>query len=166
MTPQIVAAPAALAGRHNLAEFRCAESELNRWLIQRASVNQAEGATRTFVICAGHDRVIAYYSLCAGAILRELAPSTVRRNMPEPIPVAILARLAVDSQWSGQGIGRELLRDAILRAIRLSCEMGIRALLCHAINERAKQFYLRHGFLASPVDPLTVMVKLPRMDLA
>lgn len=158
----LVTAPAPLGEAHLLDSFRCSEPDLESWLKQRARRNQLEGASRTFVVCAG-DQVVGYYALAAGAVLHEKAPGSIKRNMPEPIPVAVLGRLAAHVDWAGQGIGTGLLRDAILRTARLSEEMGIRALLCHAINERARQFYLHHGFIASPIEPLTVMLNIAKL---
>ena len=80
--------------------------------------------------------------------------------MPEPIPVAVLGRLAVHTDWNGHGVGAGLLRDAVLRTAKLAEEMGIRALLCHAIDENAKKFYLHHGFIESPIEPLMVMLNI------
>ena len=133
------------------------------WLKQRALRNQSEGASRTFVVCAGTN-VIGYYALAAGAVLHENTPGSVRRNMPEPIPVAVLGRLAVHADWTGKGIGAGLLKDAVLRTVRLGTEMGIRALLCHAIDESAKQLYLHHGFIESPIDPLTLMLNIAKLS--
>ena len=115
-----------------------------------------------FVVCAGNE-VVGYYALSAGAVLHETVPGNVRRNMPEPIPVAVLGRLAVHSDWNGQGVGAGLLKDAILRTARLAEEIGIRALLCHAIDENAKKFYLHHGFIESPIEPLTVMLNIAKL---
>ena len=157
-----ITAPAPLGEAHRLDTFRCSEPDLEFWLKQRARRNQWEGASRTFVVCAG-DELIGYYALAAGAVLHEKAPGSIRRNMPEPIPVAVLGRLAVHLDWAGQGIGTGLLKDAILRTARLAEEMGIRALLCHAINEKARQFYLHHGFASSPIEPLTVMLNIARL---
>lgn len=160
--PAAVSAPAPLSEAHRLETFRCVRPELEIWLKQRARKNQLEGASRTFVVCAG-DEVIGYYALAAGAVLHEAAPGGIRRNMPEPIPVAVLGRLAVHTDWGGQGIGSGLLKDAILRTVRLSREMGIRALLAHAVDESARQFYLRNGFMESPIEPLTVMLNIARL---
>lgn len=110
-------------------------------------------------MCSGNE-VVGYYCLAAGAVVRGKAPGSVRRNMPDPIPVAVIGRLAVHADWQGQGIGAGLLKDAILRTVRLAEEMGIRALLAHALNEDAKQFYLRHGFSESPIESLTVMLNV------
>lgn len=86
--------------------------------------------------------------------------------MPDPIPVAVLGRLAVHTDWVGRGIGRGLLKDAVLRVLQTSEQLAIRALLCHAIDTRAKDFYLRHGFIESPIDPLTLMLGLSRLQNA
>ena len=151
-----------LAEAHRLDSFRCGKPELEFWLKQRARKNQLEAASRTFVVCAGNE-VVGYYALSAGAVLHETVPGNVRRNMPEPIPVAVLGRLAVHSDWNGQGVGAGLLKDAVLRTARLAEEIGIRALLCHAIDENAKKFYLHHGFIESPIEPLTVMLNIARL---
>jgi GNAT superfamily N-acetyltransferase len=160
-----IGAPAPLAEAHRLEAFRCAEPQLEAWLKQRARKNQLEGASRTFVVCAG-DEVVGYYCLAAGAVIHEKAPGNVRRNMPDPIPVVVLGRLAVHADWQGQGIGTGLLRDAIERTLRLAEEMGIRAVLAHALHDQAKQFYLHHGFMESPIDPLTVMLNVARLAKA
>ncbi len=86
--------------------------------------------------------------------------------MPEPVPVAVLGRLAVHAEWSGKGIGGGLLKDAVLRTVRLAEEMGIRALLCHAIDESAKRFYQHHGFIQSPIDPMTLMLNIAKLSKA
>ncbi|TCV93323.1 acetyltransferase (GNAT) family protein [Luteibacter rhizovicinus] len=83
--------------------------------------------------------------------------------MPDPIPVSVLGRLAVHQDWSGQGIGSGLLKDAVLRSVRLSWEIGMKAMLCHALSEEAKAFYLRRGFSESPIEPLTVMLNLTKI---
>lgn len=154
--------PAPLDEHHQLEGFRCAEPALEQWLKRRALRNQEEGASRTFVVCEGVD-VLGYYALAAGSVLHASAPGAVRRNMPEPIPVVVLGRLAVHQDWSGKGVGSGLLKDAVLRCLRLSEDLGVRALLCHALHERAKAFYLHHGFIPSPIEPLTVMLDLRKV---
>lgn len=160
-----IGAPAPLAETHRLESFRCSEPELETWLKQRARKNQLEGASRTFVVCNGGE-AIGYYCLAAGAVIHDKAPGNIRRNMPDPIPVAVLGRLAVHADWQGQGIGMGLLKDAIERTLRLAQEMGIRALLAHALHDKAKQFYLHHGFMESPIDPLTVMLNIAKLAKA
>ncbi|AND70645.1 N-acetyltransferase GCN5 [Dyella thiooxydans] len=156
-------APKPLTEAHRLEGFRCTESALDSWLKQRARRNQQDGASRCYVVCADDD-VVGYYALAAGAVSHAQVPGSVRRNMPEPIPVVVLGRLAVHADWAGQGIGAGLLKDAVLRALRLSQELGIRALLCHALHEDAKRFYLHHGFVESPIEPLTVMLNLAKLQ--
>ncbi len=163
--PPALSEPAPLTEAHRLDAFRCSKPELELWLKQRARKNQLEGASRTFVVCAGAE-VVGYYALAAGAVLHDKVPSSVRRNMPDPIPVAVLGRLAVHVDWTGQGIGPGLLKDAVLRTVRLAEQMGIRALLCHAIDEEAKQFYLHHGFVESPIEPLTMMLNIAKLAKA
>ena len=155
-------APAPLDDSHVLDEVRCSEPELEFWLERRALKNQSEGASRTFVVCDGL-RVVGYYALAAGSVLHSQSPGAVRRNRPEPIPVVVLGRLAVHAAWSGKGLGSGLLKDAVVRSLRLSEDLGVRALLCHAINAAAKDFYLHHGFVESPADPLTVMLVLGKL---
>jgi GNAT superfamily N-acetyltransferase len=157
-----ISGPVPLAEAHRLESFRCSKPALEFWLKQRARRNQLEGASRTFVVCADNE-VVGYYALSAGAVLHETVPGNIRRNMPEPIPVAVLGRLAVHSDWNGQGVGAGLLKDAVLRTAKLAEEMGIRALLCHAIDESAKEFYLHHGFVESPIETLTVMLNIARL---
>ena len=132
---------------------------LDDWLRKRALANEASGASRTYVVCdAG--RVVGYYALASGGVTLSAAPGRVRRNMPDPLPVMILARLAVDRSWQGRSLGRSLLRDAVLRTLQAAEIAGIRAILVHAISEEAKRFYERCGFAASPVDPMTLMVTI------
>jgi predicted N-acetyltransferase YhbS len=153
-------APALLADHHRVDSFRCVESSLENWLRQRARKNQLEGASRTFVVCDGDD-VVGYYCLSAGSVARESAPGSVRRNMPDPVPVVVLGRLAVHTDWTGRGIGRGLLKDAVLRTAGVAKEIGIRALLCHAISPQAKVFYLKYGFVESPLHPMTLLLPIP-----
>jgi GNAT superfamily N-acetyltransferase len=132
---------------------------LDDWLRSRAARNERDGASRTYVVCADK-RVKAYYYLATGSVAGKQAPGRVRRNMPDPIPVMILGRLAVDTTLQGQGIGRGLLRDAILRTLKAAQIAGIRALMVHALDEDAARFYLSNGFLPSPFDPLVLMLPL------
>jgi GNAT superfamily N-acetyltransferase len=154
--------PEPLAAAHDVSKFECGHLELADWLHRRARGNEAAQGSRCFVVCEAR-RVIGFYALAAGSIARTRAPGSVRRNMPEPIPAIVLGRLAVDSNWQGQGLGADLLRDAVLRALRAAREIGARVLLCHAIDANAKAFYLRHGFVESTFDPLTVMLDLKKV---
>jgi predicted N-acetyltransferase YhbS len=158
----MVSAPVVLDDSHCLDHFRCDVPELTRWLQNRARKNQREGASRCFVVCDDSD-VVGYYALAAGSVSLAGAPGSIRRNMPDPIPAVVLGRLAVHSDWAGQGIGKGLLRDALLRSARAAQELGIRVFLCHAVNENAKAFYAYHGFVESPIDALTMMIRLSNL---
>lgn len=151
--------PEKLNGSHRLNRFQSGNPQLDTWLQRRALKNEADGASRTYVLCAG-DEVIGYYALTNGAVVQTLATGKVRRNMPDPIPVMVIGRLAVDGRWQGRGLGRALLRDAILRTLQAAEIAGIRAILVHAISPEAKQFYEKWGFTASPIDSMTLMVRV------
>jgi predicted N-acetyltransferase YhbS len=152
-----LAAPRPLALSDDLDSFSCGVVPLDDWLKRRARRNEVEGASRTFVCCAG-SRVAGYYSLAAGSVLRDAATGAVRRNMPEPVPVVLIGRLAVDREWQGKRLGISLLQDAVLRIVAAAETIGVRAILVHAISPEAKAFYEKHGFRPSPLDPLTLMM--------
>ena len=152
--------PELLTSSHLIDAFCCGEAELDDWLKRRALANQISGASRTFVV-AGADRFVhGYYAMAAGAVSHQLATSNIRRNMPDPVPVIVLARLAVDQKAQGDKLGPALLRDAIKRAVAVSSNAGVRAVLVHALHERAKGFYEHFGFQASPAHPMTLMLRL------
>jgi GNAT superfamily N-acetyltransferase len=154
-----LSAPELLTGHHQIDGFDCGEKLLDDWLRRRALANQASGASRVFVVCRG-ERVVGYYALAAGAIASSEAPGRLRRNMPDPIPVFVLGRLAVDRVEQGNMLGSLLLRDAVLRT-RAAAEFGgVAGLLVHALSEEAKRFYLRHGFVDAPSSPLTLVARL------
>lgn len=155
----ILAAPQPLTPDHELDAFESGVATLDDWLKRRARRNEADGASRTFVLCAGR-RVVGYYSLAAGSVLHTAATGKVRRNMPDPVPALLLARLAVDRAWHGKGLGADLLSDAVSRAIGAAETIGVRAILVHAISEEAKAFYEKHGFRSSPIEPMTLMVTI------
>jgi GNAT superfamily N-acetyltransferase len=151
--------PELLADHHEIGDFGSGEASLDDWLRRRARANQVSGATRTYVVCEGK-RVIGYYALASGVVAVESAPGRFRRNMPNPIPVAVLARLAVDRNRQGRGLGRALFRDAAGRVAHAADAIGIRGIVVHAISEEAKNFYLALGFDPSPRQPMTLMVTL------
>ncbi|WOJ30432.1 GNAT family N-acetyltransferase [Citrobacter koseri] len=155
----MISAPEPLHARHVLSAFRCGVDSMDNWLKQRAMKNQLTGASRTFVCCDGL-KVLAYYSLASSAVMVNAAPGRFRRNMPDPIPVVVLGRLAVDKSLHGQGAGRGLVRDAGLRVIQVAETIGIRGMLVHALSDEAREFYLRVGFDPSPIDPMMLMVTL------
>ena len=159
-TPALPTAPQRLDAAHDLATFDCGSPPLDDWLRRRALRNEAEGGSRTYVVCEGV-RVVAYYCLANGAVVHAQAPGRVRRNMPDPIPVMVLGRLAVDRRFQGRGLGRGLLRDAILRTVQAAEIAGIRAIVIHAKDETARQWYEDHlGVLRSPTDPLMLVLPL------
>jgi len=154
---QQLTAPEHLTAAHDVSRFDSGVSDLDSWLIKRALANEETGASRTYVACAG-GRVVGYYALATGGVAQSQVPGRVRRNMPDPVPVMILGRLAVDQSWQGRSVGASLLRDAIVRTLQAAEIGGIRAILVDAISENAKRFYERHGFKASPVDPMVLMM--------
>ncbi|MCX7098966.1 MAG: GNAT family N-acetyltransferase [Methylococcales bacterium] len=159
MTSLDLTPPAPITANQTLANFDSGEVSLNEWLKKRAFKNHAVGAARCFVVCAGTD-VIGYYCLSAGAISHAAAPKAMRRNMPDPLPVLLLGRLAVDKRYHNRGIGQALLRDALLRAVNVSGDAGVFAILVHALSDPAKQFYLSRGFVESPLQPMTLIMTL------
>jgi len=154
-----IGAPEPLTTEHDLSGFDSGEPALDDWLRKRALANEQSGASRTYAVIAG-GRVVAFYCLAAGAVAKQVATGHVRRNMPEPIPVMIIGRLAVDRAFQGRGLGMALLRDAVLRTLQAARIAGMRAILLHAISESAKLFYTHCGFSESPVDPMTMMISV------
>ena len=155
--------PAPLDATHDLTPFGSGEPSLDEWLRRHAWANQGAGASRTFVLCRGQT-VVGYYCLAAGAVAVAAAPGRIRRNMPDPIPMAVLGRLSVDRTLHRQGIGRALLRDAARRAMQASQALAMRGLLVQALNEDAMRFYLACGFIPSPGEPRLLMATMT--DLA
>ncbi len=152
-------APQPLAATHDCTGFACGREALDTWLRRRALSNQASGASRTFVVCET-GRVVAYYALASSAVAGALATGRLRRNMPEPIPVVVLARLAVHRSWQGNGLGRALMQDAGQRIVGAADSIGIRGVLVQALDDAAKGFYQRLGFDPSPLDPMALMITL------
>ncbi|MGH9519557.1 MAG: GNAT family N-acetyltransferase, partial [Terriglobales bacterium] len=152
--PSGINTPEKLSPDHDLTTFESGEPALDVWLRRRALLNEQSGASRTYVVCVGK-KVVGYYSLAVGAIAHAASPGRVRRNMPDPVPAMVLGRLAVDRSCQGKGIGTGLLRDAVLRTLQAAEIAGIRVILVHAISETARRFYEKHGFSASPIDPMT-----------
>ena len=152
----MIGAPEPLTVEHSLDGFDSGVASLDDWLRRRGLQNQASGASRTFVVCED-GRVLGYYALAASAIAPDAAPGRFRRNMPDPIPIVVLARLAIAHTQQGRGLGRALFQDAASRVIHAADTIGIRGLLVHAISQEAKDFYLRLGLDPSPIEPMTLM---------
>jgi GNAT superfamily N-acetyltransferase len=158
-------APEPLAAHHALDAFDCGIAPLDDWLKRRAVQNQAVGASRTFV-ASDAGQVIAYYALASSAIAPTAAPGRFRRNMPGPIPVVVLGRLAIARSHQGRGLGRALFQDAGRRVIYAAETIGIRGLLVHAISDEAKAFYLQLGLDPSPLEPMTMMTTVTDLRAA
>jgi len=159
-----LAAPTPLSKDHDLSKFSCGIPPLDDWLKHRAL--KAEGLTaRTYVVCVGR-QVVAYYSLATGSIVRDKLPKRMQRNTPDTIPVLILTRLAVDSRCRGQGIGKGLLKEAMLRTLQVSEIVGVRALLIHAKDEKAANFYKKYGFIESPIGSQTFILPVETLAKA
>lgn len=155
----MLSSPILLATNHRLDDFACGVDSLDDWLKKRAYPNQLSGASRTYVVLE-EEKVVGYYCLASGALELNDAPTRVRRNMPNPIPVAILGRLAIDKSFQGKGLGVALLQDATVRTAQAGGILGIRGLVVHALSIEAKAFYEHHGFVASPTQPMTLILSL------
>lgn len=155
-----LSAPQPLSSQHQLDGFACGETILDEWLKRRALSNQLSGASRTFVVVDEENRVRGFYAMAAGAVAHQAATGSIRRNMPDPVPVLVLGRLAVDRSMQGNKLGAAMLQDAVGRAIAVAQNTGVAALLVHALNPRAKAFYTHYGFQPSPQDPMTMLLRL------
>jgi GNAT superfamily N-acetyltransferase len=157
--PITLTAPEPINETHEIELFDSGVAALDNWLKRRARGNQASGASRTYMVCEQR-RVVAYYALAAGGVYIESAPGRVRRNMPDPVPVSMLGRLAIERTYQKRGLGRALMQDASKRVLQAADIIGIRGIVVHAISEDAKAFYLAVGFEVSPLQPMTLMATL------
>lgn len=146
--------------QHDPSSFSCGNELLDRWLIRYAGQNQRRDAGRTFVATIDSNAVYGYYTLLAGQLEHQQATVQTRKGLSRhfPIPVAILARLAIDSRHQGSGLGAAMLNDALVRVCRASKQIAVRAVVVHAIDDNAVQFYTRFGFQALSATPRTLMV--------
>ena len=143
-----------LARRHAVDSFDCGEEPLNRFLIRYALTNAQANASQTYVGLSG-DTVIGFYTLVVGEVAYEDAPERMKKGLARhPVPIMLLARLAVSRDWQGKGVGAGLLRDAVLRTLQAADIAGIRAFTVHAKDDNARSFYRHFGFLEAPTDPL------------
>ncbi|HLH50772.1 MAG TPA: GNAT family N-acetyltransferase [Roseiarcus sp.] len=157
-TPRL-SAPVPLTSEHDFADFDCGEPALNDWLRDRALKNQSR-FSRTYVVCAGN-RVVAYFSVSAGAVERANAPGKMRRNAPDIIPVSVIGRLAVSRDHAGKGLGAEMLADALRRIATASQSIGVAAALIHAKDDAAKRFYLKCAeFIEYPEESRTLFLPI------
>jgi GNAT superfamily N-acetyltransferase len=149
-----------LRADHAIESFDCGREELNRYLQRYAWQNQKAGAAQTYVGLAG-DAAIGYCTLAVGHGMREEAPERLTKGLARhPVPIMLLARLAVDKRWQGKGVGKALLKDAMLRTLQAADIAGIRAFAVHAKDEDARNFYLKFDFIPSPSDPMHLFVLL------
>jgi len=161
----VISAPVLLEPHHDIQGFDCGRPSLNDWLRKKAlKAQQVGGSARTYVVCSPAGKVVGYSALATGSVNREDAPGKVKKNTPNPIPVILLGRLAVDQTFKGQGIGTGLLKDALMRVLNAAEQIGVRAVLVHALDEPARNFYLKHGFYESPTNDLTLMVTVEEIQ--
>jgi GNAT superfamily N-acetyltransferase len=157
--------PTLLTSEHRLEGFDCGEPALNDWLARRALGNQAAGTSRTWVVIDEPARmVVAYYASSTASVMRAVAPRRVARDQPADLPAILLGRMAVDHRHQGKGLGAAMLKHFMTKAIEVSEKVGVQLVLVHAKDERARDFYLHHGFIESPIDSLTLMMLLPFTD--
>lgn len=159
-----ITAPEPLNERHEVSKFDSGKDGLNAWLQRKARLNEAKGGARTYVICEG-DRVVGFYSLAASSVERRRVSSRIGRSMPEPIPVILLGQLAVDSNYQRRGLGTDLLIDAGKRALAAAEVIGARAIIAQALDEQAKAFYERSGFLPfSDHEPHMLLLRISELQ--
>ncbi len=160
--------PELIAAQHFVADFRCGKGALDVFLQRFALVNTASGSSRTFVSTTNENlRVIGYYSLAAASVEHRVAPERVRAGVPRyPIPAILLARLAVDVEFQGKGLGKALMKDALKRSLNAAESIGVRVILVHAKDADAVRFYRQFDFVASPSDPLHLMLLMKEVKAA
>lgn len=150
--------PVPLEARHDVDGFSSGNDVLDDWL--KSVALKAEGrSARTYVVCEG-DAVVGYYCLATGGVTRASAPGSVRRNAPDPVPVMVIGRLAVTDRCKGQGIGSGMLRDALRRVLQAAEIVGCRAVVVHAIDDKAAAFYAAHGFAEFPAATRTLFLPI------
>jgi GNAT superfamily N-acetyltransferase len=159
-----ISAPAAINASHDVSNFDCGKPPLNEWLRTHALKNDGK-ASRCYVVCNGQS-VVGFYALAAGAVRHDQVSGALKRNMPPQIPVIVLGRMAVDKTQQGQGLGDALLRDALLRALSVGRQIGVRAVLVHAIDQEVVPFYLRYGFKQFPEGELTLFLSVIELTAA
>ena len=152
--------PQPLSSQHDCSGFSSGIDALDSWFRDKAQKNQTARATRTYVVCSEDGNIVGYFSLAAGAVRHQISTGKARRNMPDPIPAVILARLAVHQNFQGNGIGHSMLKDAVARVLQSAESIGVRVMLVHALDENAKNFYKYFGFKSSPIEEMTLMATL------
>lgn len=152
--------PVALEAWHHAENFQCGVLSLDEWLRKHALQSHRSGGSRVFVTTETEPEIVGYYALAAGAVMPRDATARLARGMATnlPVPVVLLGRLAVDARHQGQHLGRSLLQDAMMRVLQAGELIGIRALLVHAIDEHAREWYTQFGFERSPTHPLHLIL--------
>ena len=158
---RLYSAPVPLTVEHRIERFDCGKSKLTDWLKAHALDNEGR-SSRTYVVVANTGPqagdVVGYYTLATGGVTRSEMPRRIRHNLPNPVPVMMLGRLAVDGRHQRKGIGPAMLREAIQRTLEISRSAGVRALMVHAIDDEAVTFYLKYGFVLFPADSRTMFL--------
>jgi GNAT superfamily N-acetyltransferase len=152
--------PQPITRDHNVAGFSCGRESLDRYLIRDALKRDAAGDAKVIVLATSDLEVVGYYTVSSASVSRRAATRKLKRNSPEPVPMALIGRFAIDSRYQKQGFGRALMKDAILRIAQASEQIGIKGVLLHALDNEAKAFYARCGFSASGVEDNLMMVTL------
>lgn len=160
-----LSAPEPLTGEHNVSQFSCGKESMDHWLKHITLRSHAAGGAKKYVT-TDNGRVVGYYSLSAGSVSRKETSGHFRRNLPEPIPVELLGRLAVDEQYQKQGVARGLMRDAAYRVMEAAETVGVRGILVHALDADAKSFYEALGFESSPLDTHTLVITIQNIRRA
>jgi GNAT superfamily N-acetyltransferase len=156
--------PVLLTPAYTLADFSAGAAALDEWLVRRALASQASGTSRTWVVTQADSRqVIAFYASSTASVLRSEAPKLLQRNQPDELPAILLARLAVDLRHRGRGLAAALLKHFFLKARDVSESVGVHLVLVHAKDNDAGSFYEHLGFIQSPMDPYTLMLRVPRV---
>ena len=158
-------APEVLSARHRVADFNCGDAQLDDWLKQRALVSQLGRRRCTYVVTDQDGGVRGYYLMVAGGVSYALGNGKARRNMPDPVPVLVMPRIAVDSEARVHELGLSLFKDALDRAEAMSRHAGVKALLVYALDDRARKFYLDHGFQPSMLDPTVLALRVPTLTV-
>lgn len=161
----LISAPAVLNDQHHLDLFCCGHDALDHWLKKQAIRNQKNHGSKTFVIACGH-KVVGYYALAAGSVERQDVSKNIARNMPDPIPMIVLGRLAVDKSMQGKSLGKALLKDALLRSLNVANDIALKAVLVHAIDDQARMFYQKFGFEMLPGSDRTLMLPISHIQAA
>jgi GNAT superfamily N-acetyltransferase len=156
-----ITAPEPLLKTHALAEFSCGNKILDDWLKKTALKSHSDGGSRTFVIADSEtSNIIGYYCLSTSSIERTKVAGNIKRNMPDPTPLILLGRLAVDERYARKGLGKDLMKDCYRRVISVSHQVGVRVLVVHAIDDDSRRFYLGLGFTESPLQSHTLMIRV------